>query len=87
MTKKRPLLEVLRESPSGRKRKEVVRILAAAGLDSREGKRHTVFFHPQHSDVQIAVPRHRQVRAYLVRQAVCLVDLVNEREEDDGTST
>ena len=46
-----------REVPSLRRR-EVVKALGRLGFLSREGKSHTVFFHPSDSEDGFALPRH-----------------------------
>lgn len=80
---RRTLLERMRVTPHGWKAPQLRRVLLDAGfiLSSIPGK-HDVFRHPLSTDLFVTLPRHRPVKAYLVRQALSAIDLVARLEED-----
>jgi len=79
------LLEKMRRSPSGYGARDLDRLLSHFGFVSREGSNHRVYRHELlEAGRVVVVPRHRSVRAHVVRKAVSAVDSVVERRSEDG---
>ena len=79
------LLETIRRSPYDRTQREIDRILTYFDFERTEGRSHTIYIHEQFQDVRVTVPRHRVLRAYVARNAVSAIDLVEDRSVADGT--
>lgn len=80
---RRTLLERMRATPHGWKVAQLRRVLLAAGfsLSPIPGK-HDVYRHPLSTELFVTLPRHRPVKAYLVKQALRAIDLAARLEED-----
>jgi hypothetical protein len=75
------LLERMRASPNGWSATDVDRLLQAYGFSCQHGSRHDVYGHELLAAAnvrKVTVPRHRDLRAHVVRKAVTAVDLVLE---------
>jgi hypothetical protein len=59
-------------------------LLTHFGFEMIEGKKHTLYHHPElPDDTMVSVPRHRDLRAWAVRDAVIVVDRVLASREED----
>ena len=76
------LLETIRRTPYDRTQREIDRILTHFDFVKTEGRSHTIYIHEQFPDVRVTVPRHRVLRAYVARNAVRAIDLVEDRSAD-----
>ena len=78
------LLERMRNTHSGWGQKDFDRLFIGFGFNSREGKKHTLYFHPKFKNLFISVPRHNSLKEWVARDAVKLIDELIEylkREE------
>ena len=53
----------------------------------REKGDHTVYYHPLHARLRVSVPRHRELRAWVAREAVALIEellRLQEAEHEQG---
>lgn len=80
------LLARARRAPNGWTYRDLVRLLLGAGFVATEQSNHTVFRHPDYPDLQISVPRHRDIKAYLVRDALAIIDEAQKRKRDNHGS-
>ena len=72
------LLARLRNTKAGWSESELWQVLTAHGFLSREGK-HTVYSHPEHSDLRLVVPRDRELKKIYPREAEKLIDKLLSR--------
>jgi hypothetical protein len=49
----------------------------------RPGAEHYQVAHPDHPDLQLSVPRHTKIKAYLVRAAVAIIETARERSQQN----
>lgn len=87
MTSGAKLLERMRASPNGWSATDVDRLLRAHGFTCHHGSKHDVYSHELLVGLavrKVTVPRHRDLRAHVVRKAVQAVEKVLElsRESD-----
>lgn len=68
------LLERMRKSHSGWKRTDVEKVYLGFGFTISTGGPHDTVSHPEYPELVTSLPRHRRVHAYLVREAVKLID-------------
>lgn len=61
-------------SPRGWGHDAVVGVLLGFGFEMREGKEHTICFDPDEKQNMVSVPRHREVRGYIVEAALDSID-------------
>lgn len=79
------LLERMDSSPHDWGEGDLERLLLHFGFWKKEGGNHTIYRHELLPDGQVVVvPRHRNVRAHVVRKAVRAVKMVKQRREADG---
>lgn len=64
----------MRRSPRGWSYDAVVGVLRAFGFEMREGKEHTICFDPDDKQNVVSVPRHREVRGYVVEQSLVVIE-------------
>lgn len=76
------LLEKARASPHDWTAEQVISLLESFGFECWEGARHTLCRHKDDPSVYHTVPRHRRLRAYVVRDAVKLIDRVQARASE-----
>lgn len=78
------LLQRMRQSPSGWRQRDVHSVLRRAGFEvAPQVGGHDIFRHRTFTHVKVTVARHREVKAYLVRQVVEAIDLVARLENRD----
>jgi hypothetical protein len=75
------MLERMRNSPSGWGQRDFERLFLGFGFIRKEGKKHTIYFHPRFLDLWISVPRHNTLREWVARDAVKLLDEVIQRSK------
>lgn len=76
------LLEKMRRSPDGHSAATFERLLLHFGFKKSEQRNHTKYRHElSKPGAVVTVPRHRDVRAMVARQAVKLIDFVRAEEE------
>ncbi len=68
------LLQKARNSPYDWTRNQVVKLLGSFDFECWEGGKHTICRHKAKPEVYLSIPRHRKIRAYVVRAAVKLID-------------
>ena len=84
MTQRRKLRERLERSRGACRRRDVVRYYKMHGFESREGGKHTVFFHPRHPGVMGVVARHASLDVAYAKAALRAVSKVSERRFHGG---
>lgn len=75
----------MRASPDGWSAKDVDRLLLGHGFTCHHGGKHDVYSHELLVGTEVrklTVPRHRDLRAHVVRKAVAAVDRVLELGSD-----
>ena len=75
------LLERMRRSPNGWGEQDMRTVLKGHGFKFREGK-HTVYEHETHAELRILVPRHRDLRAWVARDVVKLIESLAQQERE-----
>jgi hypothetical protein len=76
------LLERARRAPNGWRARDVHRLLGAFGFEFFEGGDHRIYRHAEHPDLQVVVPRHREVRSCYIRQAAAIITELQARTND-----
>lgn len=78
------LLDKMRRTPHGWGEKHLDRLLKYYGFVVG-GTKHAIYRHELLNDGRVVtVPRHRKVRAHVVKKAIKAVDYVQERRSRDG---
>ena len=67
------LLDRLSNTQAGWSDRELWKLLTSYGFDSREGK-HTVYYHPIHTDLTIVIPRGRELLPVYPREVKKLIE-------------
>ena len=84
----RKLLEKMRASPSGWGQSDFERLFQGFGFAQREGGSHTIYTHPEYPGLRMSVPRHNDLREWVARDSVKLIDellyLQSRSEDGDG---
>lgn len=75
------LLERMKRSPAGYGSQDFKTVLVGHGFKLKEGKKHTVYKHPDHKDLIIMVPRHRTVKPWVAREVVILIEKLAQRKK------
>lgn len=78
-TAAKKLLERMRNSPSGWGQSDFEKLLVGYNFKQRQGK-HTVYMHPNHPSLMIVVPRHNELKDWVARDAVKLIDELEKLE-------
>lgn len=68
------LLERMRNSCFGWNQNDFECLFAGFGFKWREGKKHRIYTHPQFPRLSIGVPRHNNLKPWIAREAVKLID-------------
>ncbi len=68
------LLQKARNSPYDWTPNQVVKLLEGFDFECWQGRQHTICRHKAKPEVYLPIPRHRRIRAYIVRAAVKLID-------------
>ena len=76
------LLAQMQRSPFGYGAQDMKTVLVGHGFRYREGKKHTVYQHETHADLTISVPRHRDLRAWVARDVVRLIESLAKQEKE-----
>ena len=81
------LLERMRNSKAGWKRRDLDQLYEAYGFLISHGKSHDIVKHYQFPHLRTTLPRHNQIAKVYVEIAVKLVDqlMVLEKEQADGS--
>ena len=72
-------LERARRNPSGWTNERLGKMLTKFGFLRHERGNHTMYYDAEDKDNFVMVPRHRQIRDYVVREAVSCVDKTLQR--------
>jgi len=83
------LLGRMRRSRHGWGQKDLRRVYESYGFVAHERRNHVFYNHPDHSGVRGSVPRHGNLRSWVVDMAIEAIDEVRRREGgamDDGDS-
>ena len=75
------LLGQMQRSPAGYGDQDMKTVLVGHGFKYREGRKHTVYQHEKHTDLTISVPRHRDLKPWVARDVVKLIETLAQREE------
>ena len=79
------LLEQLRNSKAGKKRKDLDKLYIGHGFEIVSGKRHDVVKHPDHPSLRTVLPRHaKELAKKYVSIAVDLVDTLKALEQREN---
>ena len=81
------LLTRMRRSAVGWSSADFQRLYLGCGFVMRERGDHTVYYHPRHAWLRASVPRHRELRAWVAREAVALIEellRLQEAEHEQG---
>ena len=70
----------MKRSPSGWGQDAVVGAMVAFGFEVREGSAHTICFDPEDKRTSVSVPRSRDLRDYIVEDAVNAVEAKLQRK-------
>lgn len=68
------LLERMRASKAGWGSRDLDRLYTTFGFDTREGGKHTVYWHPDHPTLRATVGRHRSLAKGYITTAIRLID-------------
>lgn len=75
------LLEKIRNTKAGWSDREIFKLLSSFGFVSRE-KKHTVYSHPEHEDLNLVVPRAKELKKVYPREVEKLIDRLRERSDE-----
>jgi len=85
------LVQRMRQSKVGWGAEDLHKVYLAHGFSCRQGGKHVVYTHVEHSDLMATVPRHGSLAQYCVAHLLKLVDILGERsippaemEDDHG---
>jgi hypothetical protein len=85
------MLERMRRTSSGYHPKDFETLYLGFGFLSKEGKKHTTYYHPKYPTLRDQVARHKFLADYFAENAVALIDelleLENNDDEGDGDDT
>lgn len=84
---KSSLLEKMRRSKSGWKRKDVDHLYESYGFIIENRSNHDVAKHPDYPNLpRVTLPRSRKVKKYIIRQAIKTIDrLIQLKNEESDT--
>jgi len=77
------LLERARRSKNGWTRDEIDRLYKGYGFIIESGGNHDKVTHPDFPQLITALPRHKRVASYIVRQAIQLIDRLTELQDEE----
>ena len=82
------LLERMENTQSGWGQNDFEKLFVGYGFNFREGKKHTIYWHPVYLQLKISVPRHNDLKPWVAREAIKLIAELNKIsvEEKDGTT-
>lgn len=83
-SKKEKLRARLAATKPGWSHRDLFKLLAAHGFVSREGSKHTVYQHEQHTDLTLVAPRAREMLPVYLREAERLLDELDQRSKTKG---
>ncbi len=78
------LLERMRRSKSGWKRKDLESLYEGFGFVLQHGRKHDYYMHPEHPKLRDTLKRSRTVPEYNVRNAIRLIDRLIALEDTIG---
>ena len=77
------LLAAMRQSPQGRRRRDLDRLYTSYGFTKKEGAKHTVYSHPRFPSLFATVTRTRKdLPLGYVKTAVRLIDELEAKERE-----
>ena len=76
------LLERMKRSPHGWGEEDMKAVLTGHGFKYRQGGRHTVYQHEKHGELRIAVPRHRDLKPWVARDVIRLIESLADLEKE-----
>lgn len=76
------LLERMRSTQAGWGQSDFERLFEGFDFKKREGKKHTHFWHPVYPFLRITVPRHNNLKPWVARDAVKLLDELGRIKEN-----
>lgn len=77
-TKAEKLLERMRASQAGWKRNDLDSLYEGFGFIITSGGNHDKVSHPDFPQLVTSLPRHNRVATYIVKQAIRMIDRLNE---------
>ena len=80
------LLERMKNSPYGWGEKEMKTVLTGYGFKNRKGGKHTVYQHKAHPELIISVPRSRDLKPWVARDVVKLIESIAYAEKERSRS-
>lgn len=80
------LFERMRKTHNGWTQLDFERLLTGFGFTYREGKKHRIYAHSEFGDLRISVPRHNVLKEWVAREAVALIEALEERRKQEGAT-
>lgn len=78
------LLDRMRNSYSGWRQEDFEKLFLGFGFGFREGKKHRVYVYPNLPTFSLSVPRHNDLKEWVARDAVKLIDDLLKELEKQG---
>jgi predicted RNA binding protein YcfA (HicA-like mRNA interferase family) len=80
MSKADDLLDRMRRTEAGWGPEDIGRLYEGFGFDRKEGSNHTIYRHPDETDLRATVPRHHRLATVYARDAVANVEQLLQRK-------
>jgi len=77
------LLERMRNSKTGWKSHDLIRLYTGFGFSITHGSNHDIIKHPDYPHLRTTVPRHNYLATGYVEYAVKLIDLLLDLQKED----
>lgn len=75
------LLETMRLTKSDWGQKDFHRLLQGYGFINKGGKKHNKYYHPEHLNLWISIPRHNILKEWVAVESVKLIDELITKEK------
>lgn len=82
------LFERMQNTQFGWGQDDFEKLFLGYGFKCREGKKHTIYWHPVHTQFKMSVPRHDSLKPWVARESIALIEelIKISEEETDGTN-
>jgi hypothetical protein len=81
VSKGQKLLERIKNSKSGCKRRDLVRLYKAFGFIIVHGKKHDIAKHPDYPQLRGTIARHNELASGYFQHAVKMIEMLEEMKE------
>lgn len=78
------LLRRMWRSTHGYSAQDVQTVLRGQGFKFRDRGKHTYYWHDEFVDLTISVPRHRELKPWVIREVVRLLETLSRYEQEEG---